>query len=332
LVLDADLIDLHIDTEDACLMFGYDPAKRHRGLKNGTPFFGQVDFPRLLEGSYTGVVWDLTANPLIGAGRRRERMLGNLAAAAERIEAYPERLRLVRTAADYRRARAEGKLAFWLSVQGGNAFACGLEDLDRIPRDLVCRVTLVHLTNSQLGGTSSPLRLRARGLSGYGRQFVEALQERRILVDLAHIHPRGFWDALETADPRWPVIVSHTGVNGVRPYWRNLDDRQIRAVADRGGVVGIIYHRQFLEPGFWWRCRVDRVADHLEHIVRVGGEDVAALGSDYDGSIVPPRGLADPTEQPRLVQKLLDRGFSEGRIRKILGTNWLRVLEAVRPG
>ena len=96
-------------------------------------------------------------------------------------------------------------------------------------------------------------------------------------------------------------------------------------------MIEIIYHRQFLDSGAWWRCGVDRVVDHLERLVQVGDEDVAALGSDDDGFIIPPRGLGDPTQQPRLVQRMLDRRFSEGRIRKILGANWLRVLESVRP-
>jgi membrane dipeptidase len=330
LLLGSDLVDLHVDTEVPARLFGYDPARRHHSWRGGTPFFGHADFPRLLEGGFTGAVWDMATNPLRTRRGRVRQTIANLERAIRRIEAHPEQLRLVRTASDYRRARADGCLALWLGIQGGNAFAERLEDLELIPQDAVCRVTLVHLTTSRLGTTSSPLRLRAGGLTAYGRRFVGALQERRIVVDLAHIHPQGFWDAVRTADPRWPLIASHTGVSGVRPHWRNLDDEQLRAIARSGGVVGIIYHSWFLRAGLG-RASCEDVADHLEHVVRVAGEDCAALGSDYDGLIVPPRDLPDPTAHPVLVERLLRRGFTPEQIRKMLGGNWLRVLEAVRP-
>ena len=331
LLLDSELIDLHLDTGVPFRLFGYDPARRHHNLfERGSPCVGQADFPRLLEGGYAGVVWDIATNPLRSARGRTEQTLRNIATVRDLVGRFGDKLALVRSLREYREARTGGKLAVWVAIQGGNAFSERVEDLDRIPQDLVCRITLVHLTNSTLGATSSPLKARPGGLTGYGREFLRAMQERRILVDLAHIHPRGFWDAVEVADPQWPLIASHTGVTGVRPHWRNIDDRQLRVLADRGGVAGVIYHCGFLAPGFW-SATCQQLVDHLAHIVNVAGEDCAALGSDYDGMILPPVDLPDPTHHPRLVQRMLDRGWTQGRIAKILGGNWLRVLEAVRP-
>jgi membrane dipeptidase len=160
---------------------------------------------------------------------------------------------------------------------------------------------------------------------------VAACNEHRILVDLAHLSRSGFADTLEAHDPSLPLVVSHTGVAAVRPSWRNVDDDQIRAVAARGGVIGVMYHRGFLgRPA--WRVGAEAVVRHLEHAIRVGGEEVAALGSDWDGLIVTPRDMPTVLELPVLVQRMLDRGFPEERIARVLGGNALRVLAAVRPG
>ena len=132
--------------------------------------------------------------------------------------------------------------------------------------------------------------------------------------------------------PGGAPIVSHTGLAGVHPHWRNVDDGQAAAIAERGGVIGVIYQGSFLTkvpPGFA-ATRAD-VVRHLEHAVRVAGEDHVAIGTDYDGLITPPRDLPDVTHHPRLVQDLLDRRWPEARIRKVLGLNYLRVMKDVRP-
>jgi membrane dipeptidase len=145
-----------------------------------------------------------------------------------------------------------------------------------------------------------------------------------VIVDLAHINRKGFFDALEvsTAVP----IVSHTGVAGAFRHWRNIDDEQIRAVADRGGVVGVIF-----APRYLGGPDVGAVCDHVMHVIKVAGEDVPALGSDYDGMVTPPRGLEDVAALPRLTAALLDRGLSRAAVKKMLGENALRVLREVPP-
>src|SRR5690606_21574820 len=106
------------------------------------------------------------------------------------------------------------------------------------------RITLVHLTTSSMGGTSSPAGPDP-GLTRRGHELVERCNAARVLVDLAHAGRRTFWQALGAHAVDVPPIVSHTCVASVRPHWRNLDDAQIRAVASRGGVVGIMYQSAF---------------------------------------------------------------------------------------
>lgn len=192
------------------------------------------------------------------------------------------------------------------------------------------RATLVHLTSSGIGSTSSPLGFRDTGLSAHGVELVRRVEAAGIFVDLAHISKKGFADVVREHDREKPLLVTHTGVDGVHEHWRNLGDDQLRAIADSGGTVGVMYQSSFLgDPAFSGRAA--SVADHLEHIVRTVGEDYASLGSDWDGAIVTPRDMATCEELPLLVQILLERGHSDTRIKKILGGNFLRVLAAARP-
>ncbi|HEX6767004.1 MAG TPA: membrane dipeptidase, partial [Polyangiaceae bacterium] len=190
------------------------------------------------------------------------------------------------------------------------------------------RITLVHLTTSELGGTSSPLGADA-GLGRRGTEFVERLDARRIFVDLAHAGRRSFWDAVSVHDASLPLIVTHTGVSGVHAHWRNLDDEQLRAVAKTGGVVGIMYHAPFLASPPW-SARAETVVRHLEHVRNVAGDDAPALGSDWDGFILTPRDMPTCLELPRLVQAMLDRKWRPEAVQKTLGANFLRALRAMR--
>lgn len=215
-------------------------------------------------------------------------------------------------------------------MQGGNAFDSPA-DVRLVPAGALLRVTLMHLTDSSLGATSWPLgRSRGRGgLTADGLAMVEALNERRILVDLAHASRRTFFDALDASSATLPPVVTHTGVSGVHRSWRNIDDEQIRAIAERGGVIGIMYHRGFLGRPFW-KVGAEAIVRHLEHTITVGGEDCAALGSDWDGMIVTPRDMPTCLELPVLVERMLERRWPEQRIRKVLGQNALRLIGTVR--
>jgi membrane dipeptidase len=145
-----------------------------------------------------------------------------------------------------------------------------------------------------------------------------------MIVDLAHINRRGFFDALAIATK--PAMVSHTGVAGAHAHWRNIDDEQLRAVADNGGCVGIIFAREYLGG-----VSLDAVVDHLVHVIDVAGEDVPALGSDFDGFVRPPEGLEDVGALPNLTVRLAARGVPPRVLEKILGGNVLRVLDAIPP-
>jgi membrane dipeptidase len=329
LYLACDLIDLHVDSFIWPRVFGYDLRARHGLGLFGGDYLSQVDFPRILEAQVAGAMWSITTNPFRSAAGRARTFASNLARLRALFATVPEQFALVRNASEYRAARAAKKHAAFVAIQGGNALDRDFAALDLLIDDVVIRVTLVHLSSSSLGTTSSPLKRGGdQGLTGLGRDYVRELERRRILVDLAHVSRRGFFDAVEAHDRSRPLIATHTGVCGVLPHWRNLDDEQLRAIADSGGTVGVIFQSSFLtteKPG-----RSGAIVDHLAHIVNVVGEDHASIGSDFDGTISPPTDLRSCLELPRLVQHMLDRGWSADRVRKILGGNFVRVVEALR--
>ena len=327
LIAESDVIDLHVESFIWTRLFGYQIGRAHDRTPLGDRYFGHADLPRARAAGLTGLVMSIATNPFRSVCGRRTAVERNLAQLRRTLAGNGAAV--VADVAGYRRARADGRLACFLALQGGNALQA--EDLTHPGLDDVSRITLVHLTRSRLGVDQRAGRRRPGGLTAEGRRFVEAMADRSIVLDLAHASPRTFWDALDVYPADRPVIVSHTGAAAQQPSWRNVDDDQIRAVADRGGVVGIMFHRGFLaRPAR--RAGAADVARHLAHVVRVGGAGCAAIGSDFDGMIVPPPDLADVLALPRLVGALLDRGVAPEAVRQMLGANYLRVLGAIRGG
>ncbi|MGB0591233.1 MAG: dipeptidase [Myxococcota bacterium] len=328
----SDVIDLHIDTLIPKRLWGRDPLAEHGWSPLAGRFFGHLDLPRLEAGSVTGAMWSITTNPFRTAQSRWRTFLKNLEFYGDMAQRSDGRIRVVTTYSDYVEARRAGAHACLPAIQGGNALEAAPDLAGSIPNNMMTRITLVHLTNSGFGTTSSPgAFFRAgEGLTSRGKDLVVSMNAHRVLVDLAHINPKGFWDAVEVHDGSAPLIVTHTGVDGVCPHWRNLDDAQLAAIADSGGTIGVMFHQGFLKRRGGPRG-IDMVIEHLAHIVDTVGEDHASIGTDYDGAITPPAGCRDGLAYPRLTEAMLQLGWSDTRIQKILGLNALRVLRAIRP-
>ena len=330
LYLDSDVIDLHVDSFIWQRIFGYDLTTRHGTGLLGARVYSQSDLPRMLEGGLTGAIWVITTNPLRPKRSRAKTFVKNLHRLKRILESTEGAVQIVRNTAEYRKARESGQHGAFIGVQGGNAFDRDLDALDLIPDNLILRITLVHLYNSSLGTTSAPLKLKGdQGLTDFGREFVKRLNEKKIFVDLAHISRKGFFDAVEVHDKSQPLIVTHTGVTGVHKHWRNLDDEQLRAIADTGGTIGVMYQSSFLGDPYLGG-KAESIVDHLEHIIKTVGDDHASLGSDWDGAILPPRDMQTPLELPRLVQIMLDRGWSGTTVKKVLADNFLRTTAELR--
>ena len=179
----------------------------------------------------------------------------------------------------------DGAMAGLLTVENGSPIE-SLEVVDEMAADGVKMVTLTwNAANAIASGQQA-----TGGLTGFGRDVVRALEERRIVVDLSHANEESFWDVARMA--RRPFATSHSNARSVCNHPRNLTDDQFRAIRDAGGVVGINYYRAFIVERWADGKEADEItfeelAAHIEHLLDLGGERVVALGSDFDGSTTP---------------------------------------------
>jgi membrane dipeptidase len=322
---EACVIDLHADTPKLMDKLGYDLAARHeRPFPKPINWVGHVDLPRLRDGGVAAQFFALWTWPSYLPGVERSclrSVVAQLDAMDAAIAKHGDEIAWARTGTEIRAAKAAGKVAALGGLEGGHALEGKLEAVEMLARRGVRYLGPLHLWSNALGGTSRKPK-RDVGLSDLGRDVIRESERCGVIVDLAHINRRGFFEALELT--RQPVMVTHTGVNGVHASWRNLDDEQIRAIANTGGCVGVIFARQFLGG-----ATLDTVVDHVLHILDVAGEDVCALGSDFDGFVIPPVGLEDIAALPNLTVAMSRRGITPRVLEKVLGGNVLRVLDAV---
>jgi membrane dipeptidase len=165
------------------------------------------------------------------------------------------------------------------------------------------------------------------GLTDAGVALVKACAELGILVDLSHMNERGFWDIAKLA--LGPLVASHSGAHGVAEASRNLTDPQLDAIAETGGLVGIVYATAFIRPDFADDpdTPLSVIADHARYVAdRIGVEHVA-LGSDFDGATIPAE-LGDAAGLPKLLDALRAVGFTDVELEAIAWHNWRRVLDA----
>jgi membrane dipeptidase len=317
------VVDLHADTAKLMDKLDYDVLARHEPpLPRFMNTFGHVDVPRLRDGGIAGQFFSFWTVPRPERGCERS-VHHQLDAIDRAIARVPTDLAWTRTGADVRAAKARGAIAALGGIEGGQALEGRLDAIEPFARRGVRYLGLLHFSANAIGRPARGLGADpAQGLTGFGRDVVRECERCGVIVDLAHVNRRGFFDALAVATR--PTVVSHTGVLGVHDHWRNIDDEQLRAVAAGGGCVGVIFSRRYLGS-----ASIEAVVDHLLHLISVAGEDAAALGSDFDGNVVPPRGLEDAAALPNLTVALARRGVTPRVLEKILGGNVLRVLDAV---
>jgi membrane dipeptidase len=295
---------------------------------------GHLDFPRLAEAGvriqcFTVVTrgWPLVDGFGVLAAVRRWPAVARRGAWArctfqlDRMHALcarsGDRVRVTRTAAALEENLAAGRLSAVLGVEGAHALEGRLERVEELRTRGVRFMSLTHLANNDLGGSSSPL-MRDRPLTPLGAAVLDAMIAARLAVDVAHASRRTIRDVAARRDAR--LFCSHTGVAGAHPSWRNLDDEALRLVAERGGVVGIIFTPLYLGGG-----GLDAVVRHVEHALDVAGEDAVAFGSDFDGMVPLPRGIRDVTDVPKLVARLARRRPA-AVVEKVAWRNWRRFL------
>jgi microsomal dipeptidase-like Zn-dependent dipeptidase len=206
-----------------------------------------------------------------------------------------------------------------LALEGLHPLEGKLDNVDKLYDAGFRMAGLTHFFDNELGGSAHGME--KGGLTAFGREVVRRLEEKKMIVDLAHASPKVIDDVLAMAQR--PVVVSHTGVQATCPGPRNLTDAHVRAIAENGGLMGIAYF-----DGAICQENPASIVKAIRHVVDLVGVEHVALGSDFDGATST---AFDTTGVVLVTQGLLDAGFSEDDVAAIMGGNVRRFLLAELP-
>lgn len=292
----------------------------------------------------------------------------------------PDKIIKVFNYAELVKAVHQNKIAAMFGVEGGHMIEDDLNKLEALYKRGARYLTLTHniapswatsaadeASLNSSGGETLKTSTRQKGLSDFGKQVVERMNQLGMMIDVSHAGDQTFWDVIKITTK--PIIASHSSVYSLTPHRRNLKDDQIKAIAKNGGVIQINFNPGFIDSSFdkkeavfmakhkaendslmksgmtdhyaldylydkykaeanSIRPPLSKVIDHIEYIIRLVGVDYVGLGSDFDGINLTPQQLDDVTTYPVITKALNERGYSRKDITKILGGNLLRVLKA----
>lgn len=349
-------IDSHIDTVQRILVMGEDLSKRWD--------VGHVDIPRLHAGGTHAPFFALWV-PVYFPGAEAVRRTLDLRDAMQTLfDAHKDKIELATTATDIVRIVKKDKIAVFLTVEGGHTIDDDLRVLRMYYQLGIRSMTLTHSRNNNWAdsATDEPVH---NGLTDFGKEVVREMNRLGMVVDVSHVADKTFYDTLDVTTK--PVMLTHSSMRAISDVPRNVTDEMLWALQKNGGVVGITFGEGFVNPKdadalraaieiettapvmtgrtlddyaaqdvrklFGTRVKVaatvEDVADHIDHAVKIAGIDHIGIGSDFDGVSGPPNGLDDVSKMPALIEVLLERGYSDRDLKKILGGNTLRVIREV---
>ena len=320
------IIDMHSHFLINAFLLKKSFFKRETPTTFWNPLKNMYDFHRAREGGVKGITFDIYVPyfPSIFAGR--------MGGVREFIKTYHNMIqesggKMVHctTAEEVQRAINNNTLAGMLAIEGGNVIEKNLENLYELKRYGVRRITLVHFLTTHIGDAVYGKRVYG-GLSDFGKQMVKLMQRLGVLVDLAHATDETFFDAVRITDG--PIISSHTGARKFKPGdIRGLSDEQLTAIRDTKGIAGVILFPWYLKKMKVF-CKLDLVIDHICYIAEKIGVDYVGIGSDMDSNIWLPLDFKDASYFPLIPYHLEKRGFTREEIDKIMGLNYIRVLQS----
>jgi membrane dipeptidase len=323
----------------------------------------QTDIPRLRKGGVGAQFWVVfVPTETARTGTATSGAFEQFDLIHRMVKRYHDVFELARTADDIVRIHGEGKIASLIGVEGGHMIENSLETLGKFYKAGARYMGLTHAETIDWADSATD-EPRSNGLSSFGERVVLEMNRLGMLVDLAHVSADTMRDVLRVS--KAPVISSHSSAYAIAPHDRNVPDDVLRTIARKGGVVMVNFYSGFIHPDGarimanlfaeqralkakypdkeafekareeWKEAHpipagtVHTLVDHIDHIVRVAGVDHVGLGSDYDGAGTFPAQLEDVSGFPYITQELLNRGYSEQDIHKIMGANLLRVLRRV---
>jgi membrane dipeptidase len=362
------MVDGHVDLPYRMKVGGFTLQREVLDVSVRTPD-GNFDFPRSKEGGLDAPFMSIyipagnQKNP--GASKA---LADSLISMTERLaETFPDKFAMAYSRADIEANFAKGLISLPMGMENGAGIEDDLANVAYFHKRGIRYITLTHGTDNLIGDASYDTSGTHGGLSDFGEKVVEEMNKVGIMVDLSHVSDNTFRDAL--AITKVPVIASHSSVRKFTPgFERNMSDELIQAMAKNGGVMMINFGGSFIDSAYAagsskvrehlvnymaenglsrsdsaFRAyaaeytaannpfpTVQRVADHIDHVVALVGIDYVGLGSDFDGvgdSL--PTGLKDVSMYPNLIAELLKRGYTKEDIEKICYKNVFRVWKAV---
>ena len=314
---------------------------------------GQLDLPMARQGGFAGGLFAIFVPSSDGAigpgGETPARNGGGGAPSPPALELTPAqkavfsmvslllrieresqgRVRVCRNVDDIQQGLEDGVLAPVLHIEGAEAIDPNFELLD-VLYEAGLRSLGPVWSRSNAFGHGVPFRCPSSpdtgpGLTDLGKDLIGACNRLKILVDLSHLNERGFWDVAAISNA--PLVATHSNAHALSPHSRNLTDKQLAAIRETGGLVGVNFATSFLRPD--GRQDADTptelVIEHLEHMLEHVGEDGVGFGSDFDGAKIP-AGIGTAAGLQNLVEVMRTRGYGEPLIEKLCFRNWLRVL------
>ncbi len=290
------------------------PSRTDEGLDFGSMSSGQYDTPLPREVSYQDAL------PAV------MQMAGILA----RIEAASDgAVKVCRTAADIQHCLDNQVLAVVLHIEGAEAI-----DEDFITLDALYQLGLRSVgpvwSRPTRYGHGVPFRFPGSpdtgdGLTPAGRDLIKALNKRKMLIDLSHLNEKGFWDIASLSDA--PLVATHSNAHAISQSTRNLTDKQLHAIAESRGMVGVNFATSFLRKDGRMSAdtSLDLMLEHIDHLVNILGEDGVGFGSDFDGAIVPAE-IGDATGLISLRAAMQKHGYNDTLMKKLCHGNWVSVL------
>ncbi|MDJ0812414.1 MAG: membrane dipeptidase [Woeseiaceae bacterium] len=216
-------------------------------------------------------------------------------------------------------AREQGQVAILPALEGADALEGDIDNLYRMYDDGLRLIQLIHFRNNELGHMQT-WPYSPGGLTDFGREVVRESNRLGIIIDMAHANNETMMDILELSEH--PVIFSHGGVREYTDHDRAVTDDEIRAIAERGGVIGIWPHGRHISD-------VAEMVDYIEHVITVGGIDHVGIGSDLRGISRYVVGFDEDARFHAIASELLNREYSAADVGKVMGGNFFRVWQAV---
>jgi len=286
---------------------------------------GHLDIPRLKEGGVDIQVFAVFIEDIYKPDRSLKRTLQLIDCFYREIEKNQNDISLVTNYNQIKEVNRARKIAAILSIEGGEALEGDLAVLRVLYKLGVRLLTLTWNQRNQIADGLNESRTGG-GLTEFGLKVIEEMNRLGMLIDISHLSEAGFWDVAKYS--KNPIIASHSNCYTLCPHRRNLKDDQIKAIADKGGVIGITFVPNFLIQENR-KATIEDVIKHIDYLVETVGVDYVGLGSDFDGTGGLPLGLEGVDKIPNITKGLLDRGYEEKDIKKILGENFLRVFKEV---